>query len=57
MNELVKRFLLEGGKLMLEMHFRQPVLHTVLVDHLQKINKEYKNLKKQETHGIFIKSS
>ena len=26
MNELVKRFLLEGGKLMLEMHFRQPVL-------------------------------
>ena len=26
-----------------------------LVDHLQKTKKEYKNLKKQEIHGIFIK--
>ena len=27
-----------------EMHLRQPGLHIVLVDHLQKIKKEYKKL-------------
>ena len=28
----------------------------MLVDHLQKTKKEYKNLKKQEIHDIFIKT-
>ena len=42
---------------MLDMHLRQRVLHTVLVEHLQKTKKEYKNLKKQEIHGIFIKTN
>ena len=35
-----------------EMHLR----HIVLVDNLQKTKKEYKSLKKQEIHDIFIKS-
>ena len=46
MNEIVNKFLLPGDKFMPEMHLKQPGL--VLVDHLQKINKEFKNLKKQE---------
>ena len=29
-------------------------LHIVLVDHLQKTKKEYKQLKKEEIHNIFI---
>ena len=32
-------------------------LREVLVDHLQQTKKEYKNLKKQEIHDIFIKTS
>ena len=46
MNEIVNKFLLPGDKFMPEMHLKQPGL--VLVDHLQKIKKELKNLKKQE---------
>ena len=46
MNEIVNKFLLPGDKFMPEMHLKQPGL--VLVDHLQKIKKEFKNLKKQE---------
>ena len=30
-------------------------LHTVLVDHLLKAKKEYKNVKKQEIQNMFIK--
>ena len=51
MNETVNTFLLAGDKLMPEMHLR----HILLVDHLQKTKKEYKNLKKMEIHDIFIK--
>ena len=41
-----------------EMHLRQPgFTHIVLVYHLQKTKKEYKNLKKQEIHDIFIKTN
>ena len=47
-----KKFLLAGDKFMPEMHLR----HIVLVDNLQKTKKEYKSLKKQEIHNIFIKS-
>ena len=46
MNEIVNKFLLPGDKFMPEMYLKQPGL--VLVDHLQKIKKELKNLKKQE---------
>ena len=39
-----------------EMHLRQSeVTYIVLVEHLQKTKKEYKKLKKQEIHDIFIK--
>ena len=37
-----------------EMHLKQDLL-IVLVDHLQKIKKEFKNLKKQEIQTIFTK--
>ena len=47
MNEIVNKFLLAGDKFMLEMYFRQPDLHIVLVDHTLKTKKEYKNLKKK----------
>ena len=30
-------------------------LHNVRVIHLQKTKKEYKNLRKQEVHDIFVK--
>ena len=49
MNETVSKFLLPGDKFMPEM---PAYLHIVLVDHLQKTKKEYKNLKKQEIHNI-----
>ena len=53
MNEIVNKFLLPGDKFIPEMHLKQPGL--VLVDHLQKINQESKNLKKQEIRVIFTK--
>ena len=40
-----------------EMHLSSKNLHIVLVDHLQKTTKEYKNLEKQEIHDIFIKKN
>ena len=54
MNEIVNKFLLAGDKFMPEMHLKQPGF-IVLVDHLLKIKKEFKNLKKQEIQTIFIK--
>ena len=55
MNEIVNKFLLTGDKFTPEMHLKQPYLLTVLVDHLLKIKKEFRNLKKQETRAIFTK--
>ena len=55
MNEIVNKFLLAGYKFMPEMHLKQPGL--VLVDHLQKIKKQFKNLKKQEIRVLFTKMS
>ena len=40
-----------------EIHLRNLNLLIVLVDHLQKTKNEYKNLKKQEIHDIFIKTN
>ena len=53
MNDKVNKFVLEGDEFMPEMHLRQPGLPIVLVDHLQKVKKEYKNLNKQEIQDIF----
>ena len=57
MNEIVIKFLLAGDKFMPEMHLRQPGLHIVHVDHLQKTKRECKSLKKQEIHDISIKTN
>ena len=57
MNEIVNKFLLAGDKFMPEMYLRQSGFNIVLVDHLQKIKKEYKNSKKQEIEDIFIKTN
>ena len=53
MNDKVNKFVLEGDEFMPEMHLRQPGLPIVLVDHLQKLKKEYKSLNKQEIQDIF----
>ena len=55
MNEIVNKLLLAGDKFIPEMHLKQPDLLTVLVDHLLKTKKEFKNLKKQEIQAIFTK--
>ena len=51
MNEIVNKFLLVGDKFMPEM----PGLIIVLVEHLLKIEKEFKSLKKQDVLVIFTK--
>ena len=48
MNGIVNKFLLAEDKLIPEMHLRQPEFRLVLVDHLLKTKKKYKNLEKQE---------
>ena len=55
MNETSNKFLLAGDKFMSEMHLKQPRFTIALVDRLLKINKEFKNLKKQEIRVIFTK--
>ena len=56
MNEMVNKLLLTGNKFMPEMHLRQPEFtYSACGSFLKKINKEYKSLKKQEIHNIFIK--
>ena len=53
MNEMVNKFLLAGDKFMPEMHLKKTDLLTVLVGHLLKTKKEFKNLTKQEIKAIF----
>ena len=48
MNKIVNKFLLSGDKFMLEMYSNNPDLLIVLLDHLLKTKKEFKDLKKQE---------
>ena len=55
MNEIVNKFLLAGDKFMPEMHLKQPEFTYSVLDHLLKINKEFKHIKKQEIHNIFTK--
>ena len=55
MNEIVNKLLLAGDKFMSEIHLRQPGLLVVLVQHLQKAKKEFRNLKEQEIETTFTK--
>ena len=57
MNEIVNKFLSEGDKLMPEMHLRQAGFTYSSCGPFIKMKKEYKKLKKQEIHNIFIKTS
>ena len=43
MNEIVNKFLFARDKFMREFHLKQPGFTCMLVDHLQKAKKEYKN--------------
>ena len=55
MNEIVHKFLLAKDKFMPEMHLKQPDLLIMLVKHLQKTKKKFRNLKKWEIQTIFTK--
>ena len=56
MNKTVNKFLLVGGKFILEMHLRKPEFTYIACGPFTK-KKEYKNLKKQEINNIFIKTN
>ena len=43
MNEIVNKFLFARDTFMREFHLKQPGFTCMLVDHLQKTKKEYKN--------------
>ena len=53
MHEIVNKFLLAGDKCMPEMYLR--FTYSACEPFIKKTKKEYKNLKKQEIHDIFIK--
>ena len=55
MDKIVNIFLWAGDKFMPEIHLRQPRFKKVLVDHLIKTKKYYKNFKKSEIKDIFKK--
>ena len=62
MNKIVNKFLLAGEKFMPEMHLKQPaalgkpgVTYSACGPFTK--NKEFKNLKKQETQNVFTKMS
>ena len=56
MNKIVNSFLLAGYKFMTEMHLRQLGFKYSASGSFKKTKKEYKVLKKQEIHDIFIKT-
>ena len=55
MNEVINKFLLAGDKYMHEMHLRQPRFTYSAAGPFKTKKKEYKNLKKQGIHNIFLK--
>ena len=57
MDGIVNTFLLAGDKFMPEMHLKQPEFTYSAFGLFTKIKKEYKKLKKQEIHNIFIKTN
>ena len=54
---MVNELLLAEDKFMTEMNLRQPGFTCSTCGHLQETNKEYKNLKKQVIHEIFMKTN
>ena len=54
MSEITNKFLLAGDKFIFDMHLKQSGFTVILVNHLVKIKKELKNLKKQEIQSVFI---
>ena len=56
MNEIVNKFLLVGDKFIPETDLRLESHIIILVDHLLKIKKKLKKLKKHEIRNIFIKT-
>ena len=56
-NKMVNELLLAEDKFMTEMNLRQPGFTCSTCGHLQETNKEYKNLKKQVIHEIFMKTN
>ena len=57
MNEIVHKFLLERDKFIPEIHLRYPGFTYSACRPFTKIKKEYKHLKKQEIHDIFINTN
>ena len=57
MNQIVNKFLLGGDESMPEMHLRQLGLIYGACGSFTKTKKEYKNLKKEEVHDIFVKAN
>ena len=57
MNETVNQFLLAGDTFMSKMLLKQPGFTYSACGPLTKTKKEYKYLKKQEIHNIFIKTN
>ena len=58
MNEIINTFLLARDNFMPEMHLRQPgFTYSACRPFTKKTKKEYKNLKKQDIHDIFIKTN
>ena len=55
MNETVNKYLLEGEKVMPEMHLKQPALSIMLVVHSKKTKKELKSLCRLEIQILFRK--
>ena len=55
MNDILNKFFLAGDKFMPEMHLRQPAFTCSAYGPFTKAKKEYKSLKKQEIHDIFLK--
>ena len=55
MNEIVKKNLLAGDKLMPEMNLKQPGFTYSALDHLLKTKKKFKKLKKQGIQVVFTK--
>ena len=57
MNKIGNKFLLAGDKLMSEMHLRQPGFTYSACGPFTKNKERIKNIKKQETEDIFIKTN
>ena len=57
MNEIVNTFSLAGDKFMPEMYLRQPGFTYSACGTFTKNKEDFRNLKKEESHDIFIKTN